>query len=80
MSVDTSKGGVKPGMTFPDMRAKARAGQLVKGAYRQGDCAGPGPAPSVKNAGQGTGIVQRTQINTSRTGNSPTERQSIPGK
>ncbi len=61
---DDSKSGVKPGTTFPEMRAKARAGQLVKGAYRPEDCARPGTTPAVHNAGQGTGIVRRRSSRT----------------
>lgn len=75
MPADNSNSGVKPGSTFAEMRAKARAGQLVKDCCRPGDTAGPGPAPSVKNAGQGTGIVRTTAINTSRTGHNPMQRQ-----
>lgn len=71
-----SRGGVKPGSTFADMRAKARAGSLVKECCKPGDCATAGMTPNVRNAGQGSGIVQKSPIQTSRTGHDPTAPQA----
>ncbi len=74
----TKSFGAKSGSTFPEMREKARAGQLAKGQYAAGSCAGATTPPVGRNAGQGTGIVQTTPISTSRTGHDPMTRQSVP--
>lgn len=76
----TKSFGAKPGMTFPAMRAKAQAGSLAKGQYAAGSCAGATQHPTGRNAGQGTGIVQKTPINSSRSGNDPMTKQSVPLK
>jgi hypothetical protein len=80
MPDDLGKQGSRPGSTFQDMRAKARAGSLAGKSY-PGDALRAGPSTASEGAkaarvGQGSGVVKRSPVGTPNTGNSPYERQS----
>jgi len=79
MTNDLGKQGSRPGSTYQDMRAKARAGSLAGKSY-PGDGLRSGPSTTSEGAkaarvGQGTAIVRRSPIGSPNTGNSPYERQ-----
>jgi len=80
MTNDLGKQGSRPGSTFQDMRAKARAGSLAGKSYAS-DGLRSAPSTSSEGAkaarvGQGTGVVRRSPIGSPNTGNSPYERQT----
>lgn len=79
MRDDLGKQGMRPGSTFQEMRAKARAGSLAGKQYASdGLRSGPSTASEGAKAarvGQGSGIVKRSPIGSPQTGNSPYERQ-----
>jgi hypothetical protein len=80
MPDDLGKQGSRPGSTFQEMRAKARAGSLAGKSY-PGDALRSAPSTASEGAkaarvGQGSGVVKRSPIGTPNTGNSPYERQS----
>lgn len=75
MIKDEGRQGSRPGSTFQDMRQKARAGQLRGPQFPHDGVCEPGygkPTPTM--AGQGTSVVNKRPIVSSRTGNSPYER------
>lgn len=80
MTNDLGKQGSRPGSTYQDMRAKARAGSLAGKSY-PGDGLRSAPSTSSEGAkaarvGQGSGVVRKSPIGSPNTGNSPYERPS----
>jgi len=65
-------GGVRPGSTFREMRAKAQAGQLKGKAHPLDSAWSAPPPPAPRMAGQASGIVKKTPLNVPRT---PYEKQ-----